>query len=292
MNIFIVLFLNSFLSFFILCKCSNSIKDITNNVRKLETQCDKGFYLNSGSCFACYENCFDCDGIKCTECEDGFYPSQMNCNKCYPNCLKCDGIKCSQCLEGYYPNNMDCFKCYSNCIDCDGTICKKCAKGFYPVNMDCYSCYENCLECNGTHCTLCNEGYIPYNMNCFLIEKLACNNDQGYYMLKQDYYELKKNKDHNYICLNKEMIGNGYFVNYENENGKISYFWDLCNKKCFNCDGVNENNCTKCDEINFYKLYEEKNNINNFKCYTPDEKKNYFIYELKKMFCKLFNMFK
>ena len=279
MNIFIVLFLNSFLSFFILCKCSNSIKDITNNVRKLETQCDKGFYLNSGSCFACYENCFDCDGIKCTECEDGFYPSQMNCNKCYPNCLKCDGIKCSQCLEGYYPNNMDCFKCYSNCIDCDGTICKKCAKGFYPVNMDCYSCYENCLECNGTHCTLCNEGYIPYNMNCFLIEKLACNNEQGYYMLKQDYYELKKNKDHNYICLNKEMIGNGYFVNYENENGKTSYFWDLCNKKCLSCDGVNENNCTKCDEINFYKLYEEKNNINNFKCYTPDEKKNYFIYE-------------
>ena len=112
MNIFIVLFFDLFLLFSNLCKCSNSNKDIVNNFRKLETQCDKGFYLNGGSCFACYENCFDCDGIKCTECEDGFYPSQMNCNKCYPNCLKCDGIKCTQCLEGYYPNNMDCFKFY------------------------------------------------------------------------------------------------------------------------------------------------------------------------------------
>ena len=272
-------FFNLLFLFFIKCNDVNPFQNETSNSPKIEVQCNKGFYPNDGSCFSCYENCLECDGIKCTECKEGYFPSQMNCNKCYPNCLKCDGIKCNQCLEGYYSNDMDCYQCYPNCIDCDGIICKKCTKGFYPVNMDCYSCYSNCLECNGIECTLCKEGYIPHKMNCFSIQKISCINAQGYYMLKEDFYKLKKDNDHNFICLNKEMLGEGYYLNYEIENGNISYFWDLCNERCLNCDDNKENNCTKCDEINYYKLYEEKNSFNNFKCYKPEERANYFLYE-------------
>ena len=119
----------------IYCDNDDSVKNIIRDLRKLQIHCDKGFYLNGNSCFACFENCLDCDGIKCNQCEDGYYPNQMNCYKCYPNCLKCDGIKCTQCEDGYYPNDMDCYKCYSNCIDCDGIKCNKCTKGNYPVNV-------------------------------------------------------------------------------------------------------------------------------------------------------------
>ena len=256
-----------------------SFENYTNNIRKLEINCDKGFYQNGDSCFECYENCLNCDGIRCIECEDGYYPNQMNCYQCYPNCLKCDGIICTQCKEGYYSNNMDCYECYSNCVDCDGIKCNKCKKGFYPVDMDCYQCYENCLECNGINCTLCKEGYISYKMDCYSTNKLSCNNEQGYYMFKEDYYEFKKNESHSFICLTKEMVGVGYFLNYEIENENYFYFWDKCNEICLECDGNTVNNCTKCDEINYYKLYEEKDRINNFKCYKLDEKTNYFIFE-------------
>ena len=63
------------------------------------------------------------------------------------------------------------------------------------------------------------------------------------------------------------------------ENNKINYFWDSCSTNCLECEGSSENNCLKCDETNYYKLYEDKNIINNFKCYEKKEKKNYFIYE-------------
>ena len=69
--------------------------------RYLETKCDKGFYLNGDKCFECYENCLDCNGIKCTECEIGYFPNEMNCFKCYINCLECDGKKCTKCIKGY-----------------------------------------------------------------------------------------------------------------------------------------------------------------------------------------------
>ena len=93
-------FFNLLFLFFIKCNDVNPFQNETSNSPKIEVQCNKGFYPNDGSCFSCYENCLECDGIKCTECKEGYFPSQMNCNKCYPNCLKCDGIKCNQCLEG------------------------------------------------------------------------------------------------------------------------------------------------------------------------------------------------
>ena len=96
-----------------------------NNIRNLDSICQKGFYLKEGSCFECYENCLDCDGIKCKECEPSFYPNQMNCYKCYENCLECDGNQCSKCIDGFYPINMDCYKCYENCLKCDGNQCLK-----------------------------------------------------------------------------------------------------------------------------------------------------------------------
>ena len=265
---------------FIFGNNNNSNQKQINIYRKLETHCNKGFYLVNSHCFECYENCLDCDGIKCNECEEGYFPSQMNCNKCYPNCLKCDGIKCNQCLGGYYSQNMDCHQCYSNCISCDGNKCNNCTKGFYPIGMDCFECYENCIECNDKECTLCKEGYFPHKMNCYSKQKISCNNEEGFYMLKEDYYKYKNNSEYNFICLNREMIGSGYYINYQIDNDNYSYFWDSCNETCLECNGSNDNNCTKCDEINYYKLYEEKDFINNYKCYRSEEKTDYFIYEV------------
>ena len=71
----------------------------------------------------------------------------------------------------------------------------------------------------------------------------------------------------------------GFFVNSVKENNKNVYFWDSCSNNCLECEGNKENNCLKCDEINYYKLYEDKNITNNFKCFETKEKLNYFIYE-------------
>ncbi len=249
-----------------------------NNIRNLESICQKGFYLKEGSCFECYENCLDCDGIKCKECEPSFYPNQMNCYKCYENCLECDGNKCSKCIDGFYPNNMDCYKCYENCLKCDGNQCLKCKEGYYPYNMDCYKCHINCLECDENKCIRCNEGYLPYQMDCYLRSRDSCDNKNNYYMIKEDYIKLKNDPIHFFVCLQKENIGSGYFVNSIMENGKINYFWDKCSNNCLECYDNEENNCSLCDGINYYKLYEDKEK-NNFKCYEKKDKTNYYIYE-------------
>ena len=259
------------------CKNTDNIQDYL--IRNLETICDKGFYLKGEDCFACYDNCTECNGIKCTECEYGFYPNEMNCFKCYQNCLECDGIQCTKCVKGYYPINMECYECYENCLECDGIKCHECIKGYYPNNMDCYKCYKNCLECDGTECSSCEEGYLPYKMSCFSGTKNSCNNDEGFYMFKKDYLELKNNNELMFICLTKENIGSGYFLNWEIENNKIFYFWDTCSVNCLECNGVEENNCLKCDEENYFQLYEDKSMQTNFKCFNKNQKLNYFIYE-------------
>lgn len=189
-----------------------------NPKRVLDIQCQKGFYLNGGDCFECYDKCLECNGVKCNQCELGYFPNEMNCFKCYENYIDCDGINCIKCKEGLYPTGMNCYLCYENCIDCDGLKCNKCIKGYYPQGMDCYKCYENCLDCNGSECILCKEGYSPFKMSCFSAIKTSCNNEEGYYMLKKDYIELKNNPDYMFICLSKENIGSGYFIDSAKEN--------------------------------------------------------------------------
>ena len=250
-----------------------------NPKRVLDIQCQKGFYLNGGECFECYENCLECNGVKCNQCELGYFPNEMNCFKCYENCIDCDGINCIKCKEGLYPKGMNCYFCFENCLDCDGLKCNKCIKGYYPQGMDCYKCYENCLECNGSECILCKDDYSPFKMSCFSTSKTSCNNEEGYYMLKKDYIELKNNPDYMFICLTKENVGSGYFIDSVNENNAIFYYWEFCSDNCLECQGINENNCLKCDEINYFQLYEDKDIISGFKCYNKTEKYNYFIYE-------------
>ena len=249
-----------------------------NKKRILDNKCPKGFYLNGEECFQCYENCIECNGLKCIECEKGYFVNEMNCFQCNINCLACDGIHCNECIKGYYPCNMDCYKCYENCLDCDGIQCNECIAGYYANNMDCYKCYENCLECNSTECLLCKEGYYPFKMSCFSISKTACNNEFGFYMLKNDYIKIKSDPEYLFICLTKTDIGTGFFVNSEEENEQIFYFWDSCSTNCLECNGLFEDNCSECDGINYFKLYEDKDELNNFKCYKKNEKLNYFIY--------------
>jgi len=250
-----------------------------NSKRVLDTQCQKGFYLNGEDCFECYENCLECNGVKCNQCELGYFPNEMNCFKCYENCIDCDGVNCIKCKEGLYPMGMDCYLCYVNCLDCDGLKCNRCVKGYYPKDMDCYKCYDNCLECDGSECLLCKDGYFPFKMSCFSTSKTSCNNKEGYYMFKKDYIELKNNPEYKFICLTKENVGSGYFIDSVYENNTNFSYWDSCSDNCLECQGKDENNCLKCDEINFFQIYEEKDIINGFKCYNKTEKLNYFIYE-------------
>ena len=245
--------------------------------RNLDSQCDQGFYLNGTTCYSCYLNCIECNGIECTKCEKGYYSNEMNCFSCYSNCLECDGKKCKKCINGYYPNNMDCYKCYSNCLECDGKKCTKCIKGYYPNNMDCYKCYDYCKDCDENNCFECEDEFLPFGMKCISKSKNNCNNNEGFYMRKNDYLELINNKDHYFICFNKENIGPKYFINQINEGNDIFYFWDYCNEKCLECNGLNENDCIECDGEEYFQLYEEKD-LSNFKCYQHSEKTNYYIY--------------
>ena len=145
--------------------------------------------------------------------------------------------------------------------------------------MDCYKCHENCLECDGVQCLSCNNSYIPFKMDCLSGNKLSCNYEEGYYMLKKDFLELIENPEYMFICLSKEILGNGYFINSTKVNNIIYYFWEKCSNNCLECVGSEENNCSKCDGENYFKLYEDKLYENNFKCYEKNEKINYFVYE-------------
>ena len=48
-------------------------KKKVKKIRKLDSpKCEKGYYLNGITCYSCYLNCIECDGIVCTKCEKGY----------------------------------------------------------------------------------------------------------------------------------------------------------------------------------------------------------------------------
>lgn len=92
--------------------------------------CADGYYLKSGKCIKCPENCKKCDSEgKCLECAIGYnglpncakqcnwildeskqcvcpkssFKFQDTCVPCDMGCLECD-LKCNKCMEGYWLN--------------------------------------------------------------------------------------------------------------------------------------------------------------------------------------------
>ena len=61
-------------------------------------------------------------------------------------------------------------------------------------------------------------GLIRNNTDC-----IKCNEDMGYYSIKG------KNEA---ICLNEEIIGEGYFLNKK----KIPFVWEECFQNCASCE--------------------------------------------------------
>ena len=71
--------------------------------------------------------------------------------------------------------------------------------------------YNKYVKCDKA-CLACYSGLIRNNTNC-----IKCNEDMGYYSIKG------KNEA---ICLNEEIIGEGYFLN----KNKIPFVWEEVSK--------------------------------------------------------------
>ena len=137
--------------------------------------CSSSYYLKDNSCFACSDQCIECESAtKCLKCTSGAVLDTNNlcskpCSAYMPNCRLCEGANvCTQCNGGYYLENASkCSSCsiISNCSTCtSSTQCEICNTGFY-VNSSgkCSKCtISNCAVCdiNGT-CLTCNQGYHP-----------------------------------------------------------------------------------------------------------------------------------
>lgn len=141
-----------------------------------ECICQPGYHqLGDGSCFDCSlidEDCFECDGSKCTGCVDdnqyvdlvnetycqekienciidiGLQPlGFINANKLFPQLGASSTIKsCPACVEGY-------------------TFSPTAAEDFDFRCIDCSEFMDNCLHCEtASHCTKCEDGmFVSYD---------------------------------------------------------------------------------------------------------------------------------
>ena len=198
-----------------------------------------------------YRNCFE----SCKECSFFGDESAHNCSKCNnsagyyfkegdysKNCFTNNTIE-----EGYflYEENNIFKKCSTRCLTCSKyeEECLKCNNEqnyhFHPenesfciktgelINVNYYLdpdedkykiCNERCFNCSG-----------PDETNC-----ISCNNSKGFYF---------KENDNSHKCYSKDDIGDGYFIDLDNN------IFKKCNERCFSCEQLGNDthsNCIKC----------------------------------------------
>ncbi|OMJ65974.1 hypothetical protein SteCoe_37346 [Stentor coeruleus] len=107
--------------------CPNNCKACSSGICHT---CDSGFTLKNGICtINCPLNCNTCDtNGKCSQCNNGFYINTGNCYSCSNNCGSCKNAnKCLICNSEYYLSDDYCYKCSIHCVSCSNDLlCNEC----------------------------------------------------------------------------------------------------------------------------------------------------------------------
>ncbi|ELP84798.1 protein serine/threonine kinase, putative [Entamoeba invadens IP1] len=188
------------------------IKNCEQNGKSGCKRCDLGYFVSSGICMKCSENCTSCieTSTKCLSCENGYY--QGDNYKCVSNdklTEKCNKISavtngCYQCKNNYYRVGMDCLPCLLNCSMCNiKDKCLTCNATNYK-NKDGLCLPQNSIEgcavqITQSGCSKCQDGYFTSN----LYECEKCNENCTQCTFLNTCTSCKHNKilSENGLCL-------------------------------------------------------------------------------------------
>ncbi|CAK74558.1 unnamed protein product, partial (macronuclear) [Paramecium tetraurelia] len=238
------------------------------------SECEFHYFLKDNQCFG---------DINCTRFD----------YKYDPNTGLANGIICQICDFGFFynPNQQQCTRCkeqpgLENCLICfNSTQCKIC-KGTHIITADkrcipfvgCSSQCQTCLYTDPEYCTTCNlkEKFLSSTI---VPGKCVCDYPNGYIekdggcgkcsdgqcqTCGQDYYDCTSCKP----ISNRTLVGSkcickqGYFEagNSDQICLSMNQYQLECYDSCYNCQGINENDCTECGDPGIYNKYLENGN--------------------------------
>ncbi|KAL4499082.1 hypothetical protein ABPG72_016984 [Tetrahymena utriculariae] len=119
--------------------------------------CQNGYYVISGYCQQCNDDCQNCYGpssTNCLTCKSGKYLFSDSCLNCNTTGQIIQAQNCV-CQSNYYQNGDGYFIKNIYCLPCDQT-CQTC---FGENKNQCQSCFENSL----LYQSVCEEQYYNYN---------------------------------------------------------------------------------------------------------------------------------
>ena len=301
-------------------KCKKHITPITN--------CEE-YDEEDGSCSKCNEN-YAFKGENRTYCENknnlenyyskdegkSYYPCEnelSGCSKCYydvyKNLVKCYLCKIEYALYAkdnlcipkhninklfYYFNETHINNCSNdipNCEECEsGEVCTKCKNNFYMVNDFKKICigisYINTsqfyLDNNQNMFYSCSNGTFHDVLNC-----KECKSKSNCTLCQDDYTFIDGNK---FNCVKKSDLNNKYIPDPLDKTNFIK-----CERKYYNCDTCNTNQCISCKDgftfINGNKSNcVEIRNLANKYVLDPLDESNYIKCENKYSICDTCNI--
>ena len=242
-------------------------------------ECNVGYYLKSGKCVKCPQNCMHCNETKCINCSISYFFNSTNMSEC---------VSCN--TTGYFKNltSKKCDKCIPNCDMCsDMYTCNNCSKNLFVMYPDqkecvlcnksgqyqnmseksCYNCGSNCSKCQSmSMCATCSPKFYvnPINLthnncskcmnNCMKCSKDACINcDTGFY----------KKYPNGSNCL--KCDASGEFLDNVNN---ICY--SPCVQNCSSC--LTNKTCGKC-ENNLFRIHPKNDSC--IACNQTSQSKNF-----------------
>ena len=234
---------------------------------KCTTGCINGYYLSSGSCYRCPEECTECASTnKCTACDSGYYKTGDNrCMSCQNRCRTCSAWRyCDDCVHTHYWG-VYCQKTCTNCqTGCKSNGCPgSCVTGYYKQynndyyikGYECKKCPDKCQSCTLSNaCSTCKVGF--WGTACQTACGPNCNgqncsksNGQCTNGCKNGFYGV----DCSHSCLtacktcssgsNCDSCKQGYF--HKDNNNQCDCRNDYCSHKSFG-------SCTQCKVIGWF----------------------------------------
>lgn len=128
------------------CQCNREL--FVYNEKKLECECENGYFREGNECLQCEHGCYSClDDKNCLIPQAGFYINDGRTSLCHETCYQCYGNAPDACTSCYQDQNL-----------VDG-ICV-CPSGKYFHEGNCLNCTENCVECESSvTCITCSKNY-------------------------------------------------------------------------------------------------------------------------------------
>ncbi|KAL4503914.1 hypothetical protein ABPG72_022544 [Tetrahymena utriculariae] len=256
-------------------------------------ECNKGFYLASGSCLQCSSPCKECidSDSKCISCLPNYSFDNLK-NTCTPvcdsSCKSCsqpqDSTKCTSCQDGSFLLNGKCSLCKLPCSTCENKEdqCLSCQTNylFDHTNKTCQAdCDSSCKTCSfpkdSNQCLSCKDGYFLSGKQCLPCDSpcKTCNTSSSTCfscISDTDYqYKLATNKCEpicDSSCLTCSEPKNPFKCTSCNDG---TYFnsnqCQKCQAPCLTCNNVS-NQCLSCIDSKY--TYDNATNTCKSFCHT------------------------